>query len=104
MGVEEKRENGELSETQLEMVREIVKQYAEALSESRQSAEPEPETEAEPENEPDGRPRRRRLPYFLIAAAVCVVLIWCARLSDKLSDLGTCITICNIRSTRFRTA
>lgn len=88
LGVEEKRENGELSETQLEMVREIVKQYAEALSESRQSAESEPETEAEPESEPDGRPRRRRLPYFLIAAAVCVVLFWCARLSDKLSDLG----------------
>lgn len=95
LGVEEKRENGELSTAQLEMVREIVKQYVEALSENRPHAVPDTEPDAEPESEaqaeyPDaqGTPRRRRLPYFLIAAALCVVLFWCIRLSDKLSDLG----------------
>ena len=78
LGVEEAQpegaapENGELTETQLQMVKEIVDGYL----------------AARPEAEPAPQPKRRRWPKVLTAAAAVILIVVLVNLFDRLDRLN----------------
>ncbi|MEG2072837.1 MAG: helix-turn-helix transcriptional regulator [Oscillospiraceae bacterium] len=77
LGTEEEKTAEDLSEAQLKIVKEIVKQYIDAL----------PKTEAQSQKHSKPNIRRRRLTLALAGVAAIALLIWCVKLSQNGRDL-----------------
>ena len=82
LGIEDKTPNEEFTESQLELVREIVKQCTKELEQKIAEGEPHsPVAKAPPKQ------KKRKFLIFLACAAILIFAVWCSNLSEQLRSL-----------------
>lgn len=82
LGIEDKTSNEAFTESQLELVREIVKQCTKELEQKITEGEP-----YVPAETPTPKKKGRKFLIFLAIAAIFIFVVWCSNLAEQLRSL-----------------